>query len=95
MLNSAMADIKLQLLLRPECRTSSGVATGKTLAQKLGIQITASGAASLSARVSRDVFLRLFQTVPEAAPNDLPVPADLQEVVQSITVAPDHLYLME
>lgn len=87
--------LKLQVLLSPAFRSESGVAQVVAALQRLGLEPTASGRTSISARVSPETFERLFGFVPDgkAGPSDaeLPVPEELSQSVQSMTLAPPHI----
>jgi hypothetical protein len=92
--------MKLQLLLHPHQRNCDAVATTKKISTSLGIHPTAEGAATISADVDEDTFQSLFGIPPEenssntsAAKESLSVPDPLKEYVQSISVAPHHLYM--
>ena len=96
-------EILLQILVRPEWRGDEGLQRVLTALRRLGIEASASGRASVSARVAARTFAKLFgQSVPRegaspsAGPSSgwgpLPVPATLESMVQSITVAPRHSY---
>jgi hypothetical protein len=60
--------VKVQLLLRPECRNSSGVNAAASAAAALGLRITSTGAASLAAEVESDRFKELFGATPAPVP---------------------------
>jgi len=92
--------MKVQLLLHPNRRTPDGIAMVKQIAHSLGIIRTAEGAASISADVDPNTFKTLFKTPPDeslfsdpANSQPLPVPESLRSHVQSITVAPRHIYM--
>lgn len=87
-----MAAIRLQLLMRPEHRKAGSVEAASKAAVALGFETTGKGRTTLSCRVSEQEFRRLFGgTV--AVHEALPVPQELAEYVESITVAPRHEYL--
>jgi hypothetical protein len=70
----------------------------RELLASLGITPTAAGAATLSAELDggrfRDVFGITATDVPGGhVSQDLKVPAVLSEYVESISVAPSHIYL--
>ena len=52
--------VKLQILIRPQWRTKDGLATVSSVAQSVGINPTAAGAATLSADIAPDAFEKLF-----------------------------------
>ena len=92
--------MKLQLLVRPQYRSPEGIAAVKAKAQTLGIIPTAQGAATISAEADADTFQSLFGTPPnESLFNNpstsptLPVPEPLKEHVESVSVAPRHVYM--
>jgi hypothetical protein len=61
--------VKLQLLLRREWRNAEGIDHAKRLAPTIGLNITAAGAASVSAETGPADFERIFGTrVEEIAP---------------------------
>jgi hypothetical protein len=91
--------IPLQILLRKPWRTKEGVATAREVCTRLGIEPTASGAATVSGRITPAVFETLFSisaenaAAPTTATRALPIPPELQEFVESITIAPPHIYM--
>ncbi len=92
--------MKLQLLLHPHQRNRDAIATTKKISTSLGIHPTAEGVATISAEVDENTFQSLFGIPPEenssdisAAKESLSVPDPLKEYVQSIAVAPPHLYM--
>ena len=92
--------MKLQLLVHPHHRSPEAIATVKQIAQRLGIVPTAEGAATISAEADAATFQALFGTSPDeklfANPvtnQTLPVPDPLKDYVQSISVAPRHIYM--
>jgi len=91
--------IQVQILLRKAWRSEHGVEVVRKICTSLGIEPTASGAATISARVERRAFESLFATQADAAvaagvaTPALPVPKLLEEQVESITVAPPHTYM--
>ena len=87
-----MAAIRLQLLLRPEHRNPAGVEAASKVVETLGFETTGKGRTSLSARVNEQEFEQLFGAK-AAVHEPLPVPQELAEYVESITVAPRHEYL--
>ena len=91
--------IKLQFLLR---QPGAHPEVDPALRARLdghGIKITAEGLASLSADVSEEDFMRLFgphkpltagfASAPDQTP-ELKIPADLQDAISLITIAPRH-----
>jgi hypothetical protein len=92
--------MKLQMLLHPHHRNSEGIAKAKRISETLGIRPTAEGQASISADVDEEKYTSLFGAEapiqPPAGPmaaESLTVPEPLQEYVQSISIAPPHLYM--
>ncbi len=91
--------IPLQILLSKPWRTGAGVAKVQAVCFRLGIQPTASGAATVSGRISPATFESLFSisaeiaAAPTTATPSLPIPRELQEFVESITIAPPHIYM--
>jgi hypothetical protein len=90
--------IKLQLLLRhPGAEPELDPALRAQL-EALGLTLTGTGRATLSATMQEADFARLFGAPPQpvlaaaplAAP-DLPVPPALMDAVSLITVAPRHV----
>lgn len=92
--------IKLQLLLRhPHCTPDPDPALHHRL-EALGMHVTGSGYASVSAEVAPDVYRRLFGSAPpiesgcvaevQAAPS-LPVPRELEDAITLITIAAHHV----
>lgn len=91
--------IKLQLLLRRPGANPEVDPALRALLEKHGIEISAEGRASVSANMSEDNFVRLFGphrrlTAGFAASlydtPELSVPADLQDAISLITIAPRH-----
>jgi len=90
--------VKLQLLLLPESRTPDGIQEVKRALASLGVATTGQGSVTISAEVNLDQFERLFglaATDQELPNKDLVVPSALQHHVQSISVAPQHIYMNE
>jgi hypothetical protein len=95
--------VRLQVLLKTAWRNEIGYAAVTRVLKELGIVPTASGAASLSVRLSPATFAKVFKVATsdleaQASSGDesvLPVPPPLREFVESITIAPQHLYLRE
>jgi hypothetical protein len=92
--------MKLQLLLHPHRRSPEAIATVKKISQSLGILPTAEGAATISADVDPSTFQSLFGTPPDeslfsdpASSPPLLIPESLRSHVQSISVAPHHIYM--
>jgi|SRR5678809_1298337 hypothetical protein len=91
--------IPLQILLRKPWRTREGVAEARAVCTRLGIEPTASGAVTLSGRITPAIFQSLFSisaenaAAPTTATRPLPIPQELQEYVESITIAPPHIYM--
>ncbi len=86
----------LQFLLRKDKRTPEGVAAVRTILESLGITPSASGAATVSAAVEADRLEPIFGPVGpviQFQTDTLPVPKSLTEYVESISVAPRHIYL--
>lgn len=92
--------IKLQLLLRhPHCTPDLDPALQHRL-ETLGMHVTGSGHASVSADIDADAYQRLFGATPpvcsgcvadvQAAPA-LPVPHDLEDAITLITIAAHHV----
>jgi hypothetical protein len=99
-----MGWVRVQVLMRPDHRNATSVEAAAEVAATLGLAPSGQGMASFSARVSAPDFRRLFKTSAAAGkakklakgigpePVPLPVPAELAEYVESITVAPQHEY---
>jgi hypothetical protein len=85
-----MAWVRLQVLMRPEHRTQPSVEAAAKVAEALGMAPSGQGQTTFSARVSAPEFKRLFGRSADAA--TLPVPKELAEYVESVTVAPRHEY---
>jgi hypothetical protein len=88
--------VKLQILLRKDKRTPDGVAAIRKALISFGIRPSASGLVTVSATVDADQFERVFGSAPRATKfhsNTLPVPEPLAELAESISVAPQHLYM--
>ena len=88
--------MKLQILLRKDKRTPEGVAAVRRILESLGITPSASGSATVSATVESGRLETIFgQTGPVAQfqTDTLPIPESLKEYVESISVAPRHIYM--
>lgn len=92
--------MKLQLLVHAQYRNPEAIATVKEIAQRLGMVPTTQGAATISADADAATFQSLFGVPPDeslftnpANSQTLPVPDLLQDYVQSISVAPRHIYM--
>jgi hypothetical protein len=92
--------MKLQFLVHPQHRSPEAIARVKQIAQSLGIVPTAEGAATISAEADPATFQSLFGIAPDeklfanpATNQTLPVPDPLKDYVQSISVAPRHVYM--
>ena len=80
--------IKLQLLLRHP-GTDPAIDAGLQAAlEAVGLQVTGSGRATVSAQITPDAFARLFGPTPDLSA--LPVPASLAGQITLITTAPQH-----
>lgn len=77
------------MLMRPEHRTQSSVESVLKLAAALGFAPSGQGLATFSARVSAPDYQKLFGGASSA---NLPIPKELAEYVESISVAPKHEY---
>ena len=101
-----MDPIALQILVREGYRTGDAMARVAQQLRDIGLDVTASGRATLSARASADTFARLFgrgaPTAPlaneaegRAAADDmaLRLPPALHEAIESITIAPKPIYM--
>ena len=85
--------VRVQMLMRPEHRTQSSVESAAKLAAALGLAPSGQGTATFSARVSAPDYRRLFERpLGNSQETELPIPKELAEYVESITVAPQHKY---
>jgi hypothetical protein len=85
--------VRVQILMRPEHRTKASVESAAKAAAALGLAPSGQGSATFSARVSAPDYLRLFgRRFGSSPPTNLPVPKELAEYVESVTVAPQHEY---
>ncbi len=95
-----MKNVRLQLLLKKDSRHPAGGEEAQAAAAAAGMKPTTSGMATISAEATPDVFRRLFPSAtydpagdgPSEA-HDLAVPAELEHVVERISVAPPHLHM--
>lgn len=71
-----MERIPLDLLMNAEHRTPDAIRRAADTAAGLGIEITSQGRASLSGRVSPEVFERLFGSAAEPIPAEPPGAGD-------------------
>jgi hypothetical protein len=95
-----MESIHLQLLVNPTWRHSQGIARITETLAALGLEVSGAGGATVSARSSPEVFRRVFGREATAdrsssSPESLPVPAQLRELVDDVSVAPPHIYMTE
>ena len=60
--SSAHGTIKLEFVVKPGCRTSEGMARVNKLLRNMGVAITSSGLATISANVKERHFKALFKT---------------------------------
>lgn len=101
-----MDSIPLQILVRDDHRTSDAIARVAQQLRDIGLDVTASGRATVSARASRETFERLFGRPAPIAPvaaeaesasagddTDLRVPSVLRGSIASISIAPKHIYM--
>ena len=95
--------IRLQMLLRTEYRTEKGRAEAISAIEKLGLEVTGRGLATISASGSEDQVAAIFG-VELATPNrdqhdlsggELTVPSALGESVERISVAPQHVQMSD
>jgi hypothetical protein len=68
--------VKLQILIRPTCRTEQGIARIRELLTEMQITITASGQTTISAEMSVTEFENLFGTTLSAAESRGPGESD-------------------
>jgi hypothetical protein len=98
--------IPLTLLLKEQSRTPQAIEQVKSRSEKLGLDITSHGRASLTARIPLKLFKALFDRAPTGqrerpaserdfgAPegyredDGLPVPRELADLVELITIEP-------
>ena len=92
-----MSEVRLQLLLKPLSRNERGIKDASNAGAQVGLSITGSGAASLSARCSRETFVRVFGFEPAQGPtdSDVPVPDALIDYISNITIAPEHIQMTD
>src|SRR5437762_7731502 len=85
---------KLQILLKREMRNAQSISEARDLLGSLGITVTSYGAASISADVTPELFESLFgRRSNDEETGAVPIPQALERFVESITIAPPHLYL--
>jgi hypothetical protein len=82
---SGPGQVRLQVLMRPAHRNERDVEKAMSLAAQLGLEPSGKGQATFSARASVSELARLCGS--SATPR---VPEPLRELVESITVAPQH-----
>jgi hypothetical protein len=94
-----MESIHLQLLVKPPWRNAQGIARIQETLASLGLEVSGAGGATVSARSSDETFRRVFGKEPavdrSAATESLPVPAQLRELVEGVSVAPPHSYMTD
>jgi hypothetical protein len=95
-----MESIHLQLLVKPPWRNAQGIARIQETLASLGLEVSGAGGATVSARSSDETFRRVFGKEPavdraSAATESLPVPAQLRELVEDVSVAPPHSYMTD
>jgi hypothetical protein len=90
--------VKLQVLLLSQHRNPEGLAKVRKASAVLGIRPTAQGEATISADVDEQTYKSIFgeylstQDVSFQS-GSLPIPESLKEYVQSISIAPLHIYM--
>jgi hypothetical protein len=90
--------VKLQVLLLSQHRNPEGLAKVRQASAVLGIRPTAQGEATISADVDEQTYKSIFgeylstQDVSFQS-GSLPIPESLKEYVQSISIAPLHIYM--
>lgn len=89
-------EFRLQVLLGEPWRNEAGRAEVERILRALGMHVTGSGQASISARATPTVLAKaLGMTASERyvppSDGDVPVPSALAEQVVSLTIAPRHL----
>ena len=87
-----MATLRLQILLRKPYRNPEGVEKTRAALKSLGMEPTTSGAASLAATVDEKTAESVFGSSPQSG-EVLPISSSLAEYVESISVAPRHIYM--
>jgi hypothetical protein len=90
--------VKLQVLLHSQHRNPDGLAKVKQASAALGIRPTAQGEATISADVDEHTYKAIFGEEPATQDTSfergsLPIPESLKEYVQSISIAPTHIYM--
>ena len=87
--------VRLQILMRSEHRKPDSVEAAAKVAATLGLAPSGQGQATFSARVTAPDYRRLFGVSPgsQEPESQLPIPKELAEYVESITIAPKHEYL--
>jgi len=88
--------VRLQILLRKERRTPESVAAVRRILESLGIRVSASGAATVSAAVEADRIEAIFGEVRpliQFRTDTLPIPELLRDYLESVSVSPKHIYL--
>jgi hypothetical protein len=95
--------VTLQILLKKEHRTPSALQSARVALQKVGLHPVSSGAASLTVDATPETLASLFGSTPAATEarhaaekgvpaSEFSVPPELAEFVESISIAPKHLY---
>jgi len=93
--------VRLQVLLRGACRNEKGRAEAIAALTALGLEVTGTGAASISVRASPAEYSALFgpgskgtrgADVPDSG-REIVVPSSLADTVEQITVAPRHIQM--
>lgn len=90
--------VKLQVLLHSEHRNPEGLARVRQASAALGIRPTTQGEATISAEVDEQTYKSVFGEDPGTqnvsfGSGSLPIPESLKEYVQSISIAPPHIYM--
>jgi hypothetical protein len=100
----ASSQVRLQVLLRPECRTEQRRREAANALRHIGLEVTGTGLTTLSARASAQVVAQLFGGRPEdharagrsgAEAGELSIPDTLTESVERVSVAPQHISMQE
>ena len=92
--------VRVQVLLRAECRNEEGRTRAAKALQNAGLEVTGRGLASISVRGTSEVVRNVFGamsaratrgTRADAADGEFSVPDTLAEYVERISIAPQHV----
>jgi hypothetical protein len=85
--------MRLQCLLKKDCRHPEGIRNASDALKAAGITPTGSGLVTLSGEIGDEAFRRVFPGALPHANVTLTIPSELEHCIESISIAPPHLQL--